>query len=319
MQIANESRRHKNAQTLGAAVRGTRIRGGGAPLTDFPNGQSNGLIASSSLIGCQYQVVWFFGFFEMAAEDIELNDVSLDEAEPSPAAPPTEEKRPAKEVPDGPSIYFDNSIDLYEEICDAESGETVLILFGFLTTMNDEGDAKLEDMCAAMTKAGVFYHSYNAKSGSKDYRMTRIGATTSRLEKFADKIDFVKGLDRDKIKKACEAIGLNLKNPDYAKSWYDPYAHLSGGFEIQKKELYTPFTDGDYIKLLFLILVGSPNFKDDAKGCGFDIAKLNSNEDSDAFCLGFFPLHEHEAKRQLSQRWLPLDWPSNMPIYDIKV
>jgi hypothetical protein len=253
------------------------------------------------------------------AKDVEMEEVSLDEPSPAAAEEPKAAAAPKKESkpPVGKSIYFDNSIDLFEEICDAESGESVLILFGFVTTKNDEGDTKLEKMCAAMNKAGVFYHSYDAKSGGS-YRITRIGATKSRLEKFADAIDFVTGLDRDKIKKACEDIGLILKNPSYGKGWYDPYAHLSGGYEVEKKELYCEFTSGDFIKLLFLILVGSPNFKDGAKGCGFDITKLNSTEKDDAFCLAFFPLHDNELKAKLERRWLPLDWPWNMPSFEIK-
>jgi len=83
-------------------------------------------------------------------------------------------------------ILVDNSTDASSNFTDPESGEQVLFLMAIITTKNDEGDSKLGDMCDALVAANVQYHTYDAKSGGP-YRITRMGATQSRLKAYGNK------------------------------------------------------------------------------------------------------------------------------------
>jgi len=37
-----------------------------------------------------------------------------------------------------------------------------------------------------------------------------------------------------------------------------------------------------------------------------------------AFCEGCFPLHNPEKMEALEKAWMPLDWPSKLPVEEIK-
>jgi hypothetical protein len=53
---------------------------------------------------------------------------------------------------------------------------------------------------------------YDAKSGGK-YRITRVGATLSRLEATAEAVQFHRSFDPVAIEAACKARGMSLENP----------------------------------------------------------------------------------------------------------
>eukprot|EP00615_Pteridomonas_danica_P004290 CAMPEP_0114374788 /NCGR_PEP_ID=MMETSP0101-20121206/35870_1 /TAXON_ID=38822 ORGANISM="Pteridomonas danica, Strain PT" /NCGR_SAMPLE_ID=MMETSP0101 /ASSEMBLY_ACC=CAM_ASM_000211 /LENGTH=830 /DNA_ID=CAMNT_0001528687 /DNA_START=1 /DNA_END=2493 /DNA_ORIENTATION=- len=214
------------------------------------------------------------------------------------------------------SIFVENMTSASTEKYDKESGESIEFYFGLITTKDDSGDLKLARLCAAMNNAGIHHHTYDAKSGA-DYRMTRMGATKSRLEGFADATNFKLGLNPVKIEEASfrEEIDLeNRKNTD----WYKPYDHLFAPFEIEKKELYNGFTPMSYLILFKRLILQSPRMKDEARGCGFDLNRLESTLKDNKFCLGIFPLHDMEAKEALEEQWMPLDYPWKIPATAIK-
>jgi hypothetical protein len=79
------------------------------------------------------------------------------------------------------------------------------------------------------------------------------------------------------------------------------------------------------MKLCNLIVQGETYPLGDAKGCGLDISQLEEDggEDDDpsesmAFCVGVFPIHNVEKRDALEQLWMPLDWPSKIPVNEIK-
>lgn len=170
-------------------------------------------------------------------------------------------------------VIVDNKTDCNTVIYDyAEDQEEIMFLFAMLTEKNDDGDLKLAKMCAAIRAAGLHHHTYDLKSGA-EMRQTRIGVTMSRLKKFAAATDHIIGFDKTAIEQACRSIDLVLENPP-GKDWYPPYDHLSGPYDLRKPQLYEPFSEGDCVKIMRLIITGNPNFTNDAKGCGFDIDKL---------------------------------------------
>ena len=119
---------------------------------------------------------------------------------------------------------------------------------------------------------------------------------------------------------ACAEADLVLENPPTAEgaTWYPPYEHLSGPFDLRRKELYQPFSEGETLKLCRMLIMGNPNFRGDAKGCGFDFDKLESADKDNEFCLALFPIHNYPLKDALAKSWMPLDWPWKMPIDQIK-
>ena len=92
---------------------------------------------------------------------------------------------------------------------DPDGDEKIIFFFGLITQKGEDGDLKLAKMCAAMESAGVHHHTYDAKSGAA-YRMTRIGVTQSRLERFAHATNYVSGFDEAAVAAACVAANIVL-------------------------------------------------------------------------------------------------------------
>jgi len=222
-------------------------------------------------------------------------------------------------------IYFLKCLnDSYNARClqvlyDPENDEEISFYFGLVTRKGEDGDLKLAKMCASMEAAGVHHHTYDAKSGA-DYRMTRIGVTQSRLERFAHASDYISGFDEAAVAAACAAEDIVLENPPTAEGakWYRPYDKLAAPFDLRRKELYKPLTEGTKLKLCRMMVMGNPNYKGDAKGCGFDMDSLESSVKDNEFCLAIFPTHNYELKDKLEKAWIPLDWPWNLPTDLIK-
>ena len=55
-------------------------------------------------------------------------------------------------------------------------------------------------------------HNYDAKSGT-GLRITRLCVSDTRLLRFAEAIEFNRGLDSDATRDACVAAGLVIENP----------------------------------------------------------------------------------------------------------
>jgi len=222
-------------------------------------------------------------------------------------------------VDDACPVVIDNKTDAATVMYDAESGEEVKFYFGLLTAKNSDGDLKLVKMCSAMEGASVHHHTYDAKSGA-NYRMTRLGVTKSRLERFADATQFEVGFSSRAVERACVEKGLRLENPDTAmgRSYYPPYSYLSAPYSLAHKHLYEPLSGGDLLKLCKRLVMGSSRFKGPAKGCSFNLEHLASDERDNAYCLAFFPLHHAQMKQALEEAWMPLDWPWKLPMWGIK-
>jgi hypothetical protein len=85
---------------------------------------------------------------------------------------------------------------------------------------------------------------------------------------------------------------------------------------VEHSHLFMPFTAGEYLKLLKLVILGNPNFKGDYRGAGFDINKLESSGEGGeaSTCLAIFPVHDEAALRELevlyqkSLRFVYLSW-----------
>ena len=218
-------------------------------------------------------------------------------------------------------FVVDNHTDASTSMTDPETGEDVMFLFAVVTQKSHDGDLKLAKMCAAMERASVHHHTYDAKSGAK-YRMTRIGVTRSRLQAYADSTNFVCSFDTAAIGEAAEKASISLSNPDTTegRSWYPPYEHLCAPFDLRKPKLYMPFAEGTCLQLCRRLVCGSPSFKDpSARGCGFDVDRLERSSEKDSeFVLGMFPLHNHKLKENLEQEWLPLTWPWRLPVNEIR-
>ena len=75
-----------------------------------------------------------------------------------------------------------------------EEGNLLTNFFGMITKHDQLNDFKLAKTLKQIQAAGCYTHSYSAKSGT-NYRVTRIGISEKRLRKFADGIDFSRGLD----------------------------------------------------------------------------------------------------------------------------
>jgi hypothetical protein len=80
---------------------------------------------------------------------------------------------------------------------------------------------------------------------------------------FADAIGYINEFDPVAVKAACEAAGIDLDNGESAakagihldtKGWYDPYSFLSGEFSFAQRHLFAPFSNGDYVYLMNLML-----------------------------------------------------------------
>jgi len=75
-----------------------------------------------------------------------------------------------------------------------------------------------------MHSAGIHTHTYDARSGAH-YRITRVGATASRLSAFADSVHYINELDGEKVREACLAVGLKIDNGELAKERGIPVLH----------------------------------------------------------------------------------------------
>jgi hypothetical protein len=103
------------------------------------------------------------------------------------------------------------------------------------------------------------------------------------------------------------------------------YEHLSAPYHHDFAHLYVPLSEGERMKLCNLLVTGERHFSGAHKGCGLDISKLETDggEDDEPsesmdFCEGVFPLHNPAAKDALEANWMPLDWPSKLPVEEIK-
>ena len=134
-------------------------------------------------------------------------------------------------------FVVDNASSWQTALSDLETGEEIKFMFALVTSRSDDGDLKLARMCRLIEDANLHHHTYDAKSGAP-YRMTRIGATRSRLDAFAEATGYEAMLNPTRTRKACEAIGLRICNPDPlriscihgSKRWdhlYPPHCFLS--------------------------------------------------------------------------------------------
>jgi hypothetical protein len=144
----------------------------------------------------------------------------------------------------------------YQEKYDPESGEIITFYFGLVTTKDEAGDLKLAQLCAAMNNAGVHHHTYDAKSGAS-YRLTRMGATKTRILRFADATNFRMGLNPAKIEAASKAAGIDLENRPHT-DWYQPYEHLFAPYEHHKADLYNEFQPGACMLVFKRLITESP-------------------------------------------------------------
>lgn len=100
---------------------------------------------------------------------------------------------------------------LYEKGTDEE----ILFYCGLVTTRDHGGDLKLASIISQLHEAGLHAHTYDARSGA-NYRISRVGATASRLSSYADSIHYINELDPDKVRRACHEIGLVIDNGESA-------------------------------------------------------------------------------------------------------
>jgi hypothetical protein len=99
---------------------------------------------------------------------------------------------------------------------------------------------------------------------------------------------------------------------------YHPYAHLSGPFVGKKRHLYSDLSEGDKVKLLKRLATGSALATGPSKGCGFDLDALSGSEKKEFnMVLGVFPLHNPAALKALEDAWMPMSWPSKLPLDSI--
>jgi hypothetical protein len=221
--------------------------------------------------------------------------------------------------PSGLSVSVENLRSIDEPYNDPESGETTHFLFNVVTTNSDEGVLKLARIVSQCQSAGVATHTFDARSGAA-YRITRLGATDSRLLQYASSFDFMRDLNADIVKEECSKKGITIENPKTAegRSWYDPYEKLCGAFELEAEKMYMPLNDRERISFFRVLVSGDSHFDGSAKGCGLDIPELESTKADNAFCLAVFPSHDEPAKEVLAKKWMPLDFPWKLPIDDIK-
>jgi hypothetical protein len=170
------------------------------------------------------------------------------------------------DVDQSTSVIIDNDTEfvnmMKSPLVDGETGELIEFTYAFVTTKSEAGDRQLAEICTAVRNAGAHSHTYDAHSGA-NYRITRIGATASRLDRFADAIGYINEFDPAAVKVACEAAGIELDNGESAakvgihldtKGWYEPYSYLSGEYSFAQRHLFAPFTNGDYVYLMNLLM-----------------------------------------------------------------
>ena len=83
---------------------------------------------------------------------------------------------------------------LYDKL----SGEEIHFYYALVTKKDEHGDRKLASLISQMKEAGVHSHTYDARSGAK-YRITRVGATGSRLGEFADAVHYINELNPERV------------------------------------------------------------------------------------------------------------------------
>mmetsp|Transcript_29683 Transcript_29683/g.34946 ORF Transcript_29683/g.34946 Transcript_29683/m.34946 type:complete len:569 (-) Transcript_29683:973-2679(-) len=214
-------------------------------------------------------------------------------------------------------LVIDNKTHAGTKMYDPESNEEIQFFFAIITEKGTEGDMKLGKMCLDMDAAGVYHTTYDAKSGAS-YRITRLGCSVARIKAYASASSYMIGFDPEAVERAYGGLGMKLENPVYAPHWYHPYSYLSAPFELDKEHLYRPFENHDEFMIFKMLLTGNARFKGDAKGCGMDLLSLDSMDEDNKFCLGVFPVHDDTLRDVLAQKWLPIDWPWNLPVDDIK-
>ena len=60
---------------------------------------------------------------------------------------------------------------------------------------------------------------------------------------------------------------------------YRPYAHMYGPYRGKHAALYEAFSPGQRMVLFKRLLMASTDFSGDSKGCGLDIAELESSSE----------------------------------------
>jgi len=117
------------------------------------------------------------------------------------------------------SLIIDNDTEfvnmMKSPLYDCETGELIEFTYVFVTPKSEGGDRQLAEICTAVRNAGAHSHTYDAHSGA-NYRMTRVGATASRLDRFADAIGYINEFDPAAVKVACEEAGIELDNGESA-------------------------------------------------------------------------------------------------------
>ena len=231
--------------------------------------------------------------------------------------------------PGGLSFTVDNQADsTAPSAVDAETGDVVNYYFAIVTEKVDKGDLKLAKLVKDLGSCGMATHTFDASSGA-EVRITRVGVTDERLERFANAIDYERGLDPARIERACLTKGLVLENPE-GKRYYKPYDRLGAPFEsgfdipfgddetVKSESLYAPLTEGERMKLCRLLMTGNSSFEGDAKGGGLDINVLESSRKDNSFCKAVFPIHDPKLKDDLESKWMPISFPWKLPLHDIK-
>lgn len=202
------------------------------------------------------------------------------------------------------NLIVDNKTFAYTPAFDPESGEPIQFFFAIITEMGEVGDLELGKVCLDMDAAGIYHHTYDAKSGALA-RITRLGATRTRLERYCAATKYTVGFEPAMVKAAYEALGMKLENPEgYGGHYYPPYDHLSGPYDGSKAELYRPIDDRDRFSLFKMLLAGSTSFKGGAKGAGMDLVSLDADSEKTKFCLAVFPLHQPESRDALAKMWM---------------
>lgn len=255
---------------------------------------------------------------EVESRDPEVDGEAEGAPSPTPLNPNLLQNYRLDCQPSGLSISVDNESG-GPKCRDPESGEQVRFLFNVITTLTDEGALKLAQLVSYIHAAGVVTHTYDARSGA-GYRVTQLGVTDARLLQYAAAFDLARPFLPEEVRAECAKKGISIENPDTAQgqAWYDPYENLSGAFEIESEKMYAPLSDCERNSFFRSLVSGASHFKGAAKGCGLDIAQLESTKEDNAFCLAVFPSHDEAAKETLEAKWMPLDWPWNLPLEDIK-
>jgi len=153
----------------------------------------------------------------------------------------------------------------------------------------------------------------------------KIRADKTRIEKYADAINYKLELDPDALQVVCERgrdgkwSALTIEDK-YDQSQYSPWSYIHARYEYARDEvanLYKKFPNGtvfrgvDRIKLI----MGIMSARRHEGGCHLDFNRMMKEK----AILAYFPLHDRKELMQLEHKWLNF-WmvPWNQPFDDIK-